>query len=45
MGREARKVDTDTHYGVESAIQALADSGIDLEKENCNRIGVICIVS
>ncbi|MBR5476541.1 MAG: beta-ketoacyl-ACP synthase II [Bacteroidaceae bacterium] len=41
MGREARKVDTDTHYGVESAIQALADSGIDLEKENCNRIGVI----
>ena len=41
MGREARKVDADTHYGVESAIQALADSGLDLEKENCNRIGVI----
>lgn len=41
MGRDARKVDSDTHFGVESAIQALADSGLDLEKENCERIGVI----
>lgn len=41
MGREARKVDTDTHYGVESAIQALTDSGLNLEIEDCNRIGVI----
>ena len=41
MGREARKVDTDTHYGVESAIQALTDSGLNLENEDCNRIGVI----
>ncbi len=41
MGREARKVDTDTHFGVDSAIQAIIDSGLDFEKEDCNRIGVI----
>ena len=27
MGRDARKFDTDTHYGVDSAIQAITDSG------------------
>ena len=41
MGRDARKFDTDTHYGVDSAIQAITDSGIDFEKEDCNRIGVV----
>lgn len=41
MGREARKVDSDTHFGVESAIKALEDSGLVLEQENCERIGVI----
>lgn len=41
MGRDARKVDSDTHFGVESAIKAIVDSGLDFEKENCERIGVI----
>ncbi len=41
LGREARKFDTDTHFGVVSAIQAINDSGLDFEKEDCNRIGVI----
>ena len=41
MGRDARKVDSDTHYGVDSAVQAIEDSGLDFEKENCNRIGVV----
>lgn len=41
MGRDARKVDSDTHFGVDSAVQAITDSGLDFEKEDCNRIGVV----
>lgn len=41
LGRDARKFDTDTHFGVVSAVQAINDSGLDFEKEDCNRIGVI----
>lgn len=41
LGREARKVDSDTHFGVDSAVQAIADSGLDFEKEDCTRIGVV----
>ena len=39
--RDVRKVDTDTHYGVASAIEAINDSGLDFEKVDCNRVGVI----
>ena len=41
MGRDARKFDSDTHYAIDSAIQAISDSKIDFEKEDCNRIGVV----
>lgn len=41
MGRDARKVDSDTHFGVDSAVQAINDSGLDFEKEDCTRIGVV----
>ena len=39
--REARKLDLDTHYGYASAVEAIADSGLDFEKLDCNRIGVV----
>ena len=39
--REARKVDLDTQFGVASAVEAIKDSGLVLEQEDCNRIGVI----
>ena len=39
--RELRKVDVDTHYGVAAAVEAINDSGIDFEKVDCNRVGVI----
>lgn len=39
--REIRKVDADTHYGVAAAVEAINDSGLDFEKIDCNRVGVI----
>ena len=39
--RDLRKVDVVAHYGVASAVEAMKDSGLDLEKEDCSRIGVI----
>ena len=39
--REVRKVDVDTQYGVAAAVEAIGDSGLVLEQEDCNRIGVI----
>ena len=39
--REVRKVDVDTQYGVAAAVEAIGDSGLALEQEDCNRIGVI----
>ena len=39
--REVRKVDVDTHYGVAAAVEAIKDSGLDFEKVDCNRVGVI----
>ena len=39
--RDMRKVDVDTHYGVASAVEAINDSGLDFEKVDCNRVGVI----
>ena len=41
FGREARKLDSDTHFGVASAVQAIEDSKLDFEKEDCNRVGVV----
>lgn len=39
--KEARKMDLFTQMGVIAADQAIIDSGLDLEKSNLNRIGVI----
>ena len=39
--KEARKLDKYSHFAMASAIQAVSDSGLDLEKENLERIGVI----
>ncbi|MBQ5751768.1 MAG: beta-ketoacyl-ACP synthase II [Bacteroidaceae bacterium] len=41
LGRDVRKFDLDTHYGVASAVEAINDSGLVLEQEDANRIGVI----
>ena len=39
--KEARKMDLYTQYAVAVAKEAVADSGLDVEKEDLNRIGVI----
>lgn len=39
--KEARKVDTYTHYGMAAAVQAMVDSGLDKEGIDRNEIGVI----
>ena len=42
--KEARRFDTFIHYGLAASIEALKDSGLDLERENREQIGV-CIGS
>ena len=42
--KEARRFDTFIHYGLAVAIEALKDSGLDLERENREQIGA-CIGS
>ena len=42
--KEARRFDTFIHYGLAAAIDAIKDSGINLERENREQIGV-CIGS
>ena len=39
--KEARRMDRFTQYGMVVADEAIADSGLDFEKENPDRIGVI----
>ena len=39
--KEARRMDRFTHSGVVVANEAIADSGLDLENENLDRIGVV----
>ena len=39
--KEARKLDLYAQYGLVSATQAVVDSGLDLEKVNGDRVGVI----
>ena len=39
--KEARKMDLYTQYAITAAKEAVADSGIDVEKEDLNKIGVI----
>ncbi|MEG1545640.1 MAG: beta-ketoacyl-ACP synthase II [Bacteroides sp.] len=39
--KEARKMDLYAQYGVVAAKEAIEDSGLDVEKEDLNRIGVI----
>src|SRR5581483_177199 len=39
--KEARRNDRDTHFGFVAAPQAVGDSGLDLAKEDGDRVGVI----
>ena len=39
--KEARKCDRFTQFALVSSDEAIADSGLDFEKEDCDRIGVI----
>ena len=39
--KELRKMDKYSHFAIASAIQAIEDSGLDFEKEDLDRIGVI----
>ncbi len=39
--KEARRFDTFVHYGLAASVQALKDCGIDLDKENRERIGCV----
>ena len=39
--KEQRRMDPFSHYGVSAAKMAMADSGLDLQKENHDRIGAI----
>ncbi len=39
--RDVRKLDVDTHYGFASAVEAINDSGLDFEKVDTMRVGVI----
>lgn len=39
--KEARKMDTNTHFGIVAAMEAIQDAGIDKEKEDLTKIGVI----
>ena len=39
--KEARKMDLYTQYAITAAKEAVTDAGIDVEKEDLNRIGVI----
>ena len=39
--KEARKMDLYTQYAIVAAKEAVTDSGLDVEKEDLNRIGVI----
>ena len=39
--KEARKYDRYSHFALQAAKEAIEDSGLDLDKENRDRIGVI----
>lgn len=39
--KEARKMDLCAHYAIASAMEAIRDSGLEKEKENLDRIGVV----
>ena len=39
--KEARRMDEFMHYGIAAGVDAMADSGLDLEKTDLDRVGVI----
>jgi 3-oxoacyl-[acyl-carrier-protein] synthase II len=39
--KEARRMDEFMHYGIAAGVQAMTDSGLDLEKIDLDRAGVI----
>jgi len=38
--KDARRMDGFIHYGIAAGIQAIADSGLEVTEQNCERIGV-----
>lgn len=40
--KEARRMDPFSHYGMIASDEAIADSGLDFDKTDRNRVGVIC---
>ena len=38
--KDQKKMDPFIHYGIAAGVQAIEDSGLDLDKEDTNRIGV-----
>lgn len=38
--KDQKKMDPFIHYGIAAGVQAIEDSGLDLDKEDANRIGV-----
>jgi 3-oxoacyl-[acyl-carrier-protein] synthase II len=38
--KDAKKMDTFIHYGMAAGIQAIEDCGIEINEQNCERIGV-----
>ena len=39
--KEARRMDTFMHYGIAAGVEAMADCGVDLQKTDLDRVGVI----
>jgi 3-oxoacyl-[acyl-carrier-protein] synthase II len=39
--KEARRIDEFMHYGIAAGVDAMADSGLDLQKTDLDRVGVI----
>ncbi|OIO68577.1 MAG: beta-ketoacyl-[acyl-carrier-protein] synthase II [Zetaproteobacteria bacterium CG_4_9_14_3_um_filter_49_83] len=39
--KDARKMDTFTHFGIAASLMALAQSGLEITEENAERVGVI----
>jgi 3-oxoacyl-[acyl-carrier-protein] synthase II len=39
--KEARRIDPFMHYGIAAGVQAVADAGLDLEREDLDRCGVV----
>ena len=41
--KEARKVDPFVHYGIAASVNAIADSGLEINEENGHTIGIAMV--